>query len=524
MNKSVEKGDGYLLPDQPSGAFAKKLPVPFFDRELLDPNAFSHPVEKIELIETHISWVILTGPFAYKIKKPVKLEFVDFSTIQRRHDYCLKELEVNSFFAPDLYLEVLPIVRQQGALRFGGPGEPIDWAVKMQQFPQSSLLINRLDPRTQDAIRSSHMDQLAHQMARYHGKAQIADQSDPRADVKNVFDPALENFDCLLEFVADPKTLDELKLLYAWTQAQIDARKQSFLARAQRGFIRACHGDLHLGNVLYLNHRFLVFDAIEFNESLRWIDTMNDLAFLIMELHDHDRHDLANRLLSQYLEESEDYSGLAVLPFYLVYRSMVRAKIEVIRAQQQGIVDLSNEGYNYVRHAIDYVASKQSKLWITHGFSGSGKSSAAMQHVENHGFIRLRSDVVRKKMFGLNPLDKPDHQQIEQLYSSESSKRTYQTMLEQSQTIIRCGYSPIVDATFLNQEYRNRFQQLAGRLGAEYGIVDCAKLDATELAERVSHRRRDPSDADARVIERQLAHHDPLDQSELKLVVGGPEI
>ena len=292
--------------------------------------SFDDAVENIEILQTHISWVILTGTYVYKIKKPVNLGFLDFSSLEKRHRYCEEELRLNRRFAPSLYEAVVAIAGSPGHPRIGGAGDAIEYAVRMRQFAQDALASRML---ADDKLTAEHIDDFAEYVAAFHAKAEVAEDAGETAQA--VMAPARENFTQLLRLLHDVADQDAIRELQAWTEREHAALAAEFSARQAQGRVRECHGDLHLGNIVMIDGRLLPFDCIEFDPALRRIDVMNEVAFLVMDLLDRGRGDFAYRFLNAWLECSGDYAGLAVLRFYVVYRAMVRAKVHGLRAMQE---------------------------------------------------------------------------------------------------------------------------------------------------------------------------------------------
>jgi aminoglycoside phosphotransferase family enzyme/predicted kinase len=466
-----------------------------------------------QLIETHISWVILGGEFVYKVKKPVRFDFLDYSTLEKRNYYCQRELEIGKRYAPSIYVDVVPIRSNKDQLEVGGTQGPIvDYAVRMRQFDQACLLDRLL---TAGQVASSEMDALAAQLARYHAEAARVSLGSDAAALRAI-QPALDNFEYLLSHLSDPQSVSGLGELQSWTLRQADALRDWFAERAAAGFVRDCHGDLHLNNLLRIDGRFLAFDAIEFNDQLSQIDTINEVAFLAMELHEHGFPAHAHRFINQYLEEANDYGALRGLRFYLVYRAMVRAKVDLIRHTQttgSPRTNLTEAGERYVQFARRIATPTTPSLWIMHGFSGSGKSTIAMRLVEERGLIRLRSDVIRKQLLGIDPLQKTPEARLGEAYSADLTARVYTRLAELSQQVLSAGFDAIADATFLKRSQRQRFAELAARLGVPFQIVDCSAPIA-ELQHRLTQRGPDPSDATLSVLQHQIATAEPLDSTE----------
>lgn len=495
-------------------------------KALCDPARYAYPVQAIELLETHISYVILTGPFAYKIKKPVDLQFLDFSTLEKRRHYCHEEVRLNRRTAPQLYLDVTPITGSVGAPVLGGPGPAIEYAVRMRQFPQDVLLDRLL---AQGAVHPSHIDGLARQVAEFHARIAVADAASPFGTPERVHQPAQENFRQIGERIRTPEDRAVLAQLQAWTEHEHAARLQDFQRRKERGFIRECHGDMHAGNMVLLDDRITVFDCIEFSENLRWIDVMNEAAFLVMDLTDRGRPDLAHRFLNAYLESTGDYAGLRVLRYYLVYRALVRAKVAAIRLQQEGIDPDSRERMwaqfrGYLRLAQRYTEAPAPLLAITCGLSGSGKTVITQPLLEALGAIRLRSDIVRKTLFGLAPEARSGSGLSSGLYAPDASARTYQTLAQLAHTVVSAGYSAILDATFLKRAQRDVIRHLAADLGVPFRIL-CFTAPEDMLRARILQRAaeaRDASEANLAVLENQIRNVEPLAPDELPYAITIP--
>jgi len=504
--------------------------------------AFDHPVQRFELLETHISWVLLTGPAAYKIKKPVNLGFVDFSTLELRRHYCLEELRLNRRLAPELYLAVRPILGPASAPRLGEPvtephqgppaadGEILEYAVQMKQFAHEQLAPVAL---AQGQLLPRHWDRLAVDVARFHSAVARAEPGSPLGSPQVVGRFMRENFDQLNTGAAD-LTADLAAAateLRRWTEARL-AELAPLLARRQAaGFVRECHGDMHLGNMVLLDDALVVFDCIDFNEQLRWIDVLSEAAFTVMDLEDRGQAAAAYRFLNGYLEQTGDYADLAVLPLFLAYRAMVRAKVAFIRGHQDDVAPdeqrrLKAECREYVLRAQQYAAPRSPQLVLMHGLSGSGKTTWSSRLMEAAGAIRIRSDVERKRLYGLWPENGAGEGAAAAvspgvLYSSEAGQRTYQRLLELAESIVTAGFTAIVDATFLRQQQRQPFLSLAARLGVPVTIAHCtAPMD--ELQRRVQQRAadgHDASDAGADVVSAQQRHLEPLTSEEQAVAV-----
>lgn len=482
-------------------------PLPPLIQALLHASCYPHPVAAIELIETHISWVILTGQFAYKIKKPLNLGFLDFSSLERRRRYCHEELRLNRRLAPQLYLDVVAIGGTPTAPTCGGAPPTIEYAVKMRQFPQEAQL-DRLLAR--QALQAAHIDQIAGMMAAFHQRIARADTDSRHGSPANIQQPVMENFALMRKLITEPRDLDALGRLERWSTEAFSALTEALEERRRGGFVRECHGDMHLRNLALIDGDIVAFDCIEFNENLRWIDVMSELAFLIMDLEVRDQRPLARRLLDAYLQLTGDYGGLRVLRFYQVYRAMVRAKVAAIRLAQ---ADLdaparalgTDECRSYLALAAACSGTAQPRLIITHGLSGSGKTTITQNLLEATDAIRLRSDIERKRLFGRTATTRSDAGIDAGIYDADATERTYQHLASTARDILSAGCTVIVDAAFLQRSRREAFRRLAGQLGVPFAII-ALHADPATLQARIVQRQQagaDASDADLAVLARQ---------------------
>ena len=480
---------------------------------LREPGRYPHPADGVDLIETHISWVLLAGDYAYKIKKPVDLGFLDFTALAARQRFCEAELRLNRRTAPALYLEVVPIGGTPDDPRLGAT-PAIEYAVKMRRFDQAALL-DRLAKR--GALTPAHVDALATAVADFHARAQRPPHAAAWGAPERVVAFAEQNFDQIDPLVTAPVDLEHLDALRTWTGHEFTARRDVFLERRRGGFVRECHGDLHLGNIALIDGAPVAFDCIEFNDDLRWIDVMSEVAFLAMDLLDHRLDALAWRCLDRYLELSGDYDGLAVLRFYLVYRAMVRAKIACLRAQQPGLdaagqARLAVEYRGYFELARRLAEPARPAVVLMHGVSGSGKTTVAQSLLERLGAARVRSDVERKRLHGLAAGSRTHAALDAGMYGAEATRRTYERLATVTRTIVDAGLPAIVDAASLRRGNRDLFRDLARALGVPFVIATCDAAEAV-LRSRVAARERagtDASEATAAVLERQLATREPL--------------
>lgn len=487
---------------------------------LLNADLYTHPIDDLQLIETHISWVILTGPYAYKIKKPIDLGFLDFSTLAKRRFFCEEELRLNQRTAPSIYLEVLPITGTVERPQLGGEGEAIEYAVKMRQFPQEAQLDRMLGNK---ALTDQHMDAFACLVAEFHAQVAVADTKLFFGDSDHVLQPIDENFKQIRECIKSIDVIQMLDVIEKWSLEQYKILIPLLEQRKQQGYIRECHGDMHLRNLAWIDNKPVAFDCIEFNENLRWIDVISEIAFLVMDLQDRQQPELAQRFINTYLEITGDYEGIRLLPFYVVYRALVRAKVNAIRLNQDTLDDkerdsLNQEFVGYLRLAKLHIEGREKKLIITRGLSGSGKSTLTRSLPEKINAIRLRSDVERKRLAGMKSSESGQAKPGEGIYSKTFSDETYQYLLDTADKIIDAGFSVIVDATFLEKEKRDMFRHLANDKKVSFTILDfVAPTDI--LRQRIQQRKNDASDADLTILDRQLNVLKPFLKDEKRYVI-----
>ncbi len=477
---------------------------------LRDPRCYGAGVSKVELVETHVSWVFLTGRYAYKVKKPVKLPFVDFSTLALRKRFCEEELRVNRRLAPELYLAVVPIGGAPSAPNVGRK-PAFEYAVKMREFATADRLDRRLAAKR---VPKAAFAELGSALARFHSSLP------PVRGIAagEIGAAALRNIDELADYLGRGRQR-ELALLRAWTERQCAGLAPIFARRAAAGAHRECHGDLHLQNLLWRDGKIMAFDALEFDRKLRDIDVVSEVAFVAMDLRAHGRTDLAYELLNRYLEVGGDYEGVEALPFYLVYRALVRAKVAAIK-RAQSAAD-GHDAERYLATALELHAPKKPLLIITRGLSGSGKTFLTDELVSRVPAIRVRSDLERKRLHGLASSARSGSALGAGLYTAAASRRTYAALGEIADRLLRNGQNAIVDATFLRRHERLEFLQVAAANAARFVILECT-ASPEELRKRVRERgqaRRDASEADLAVLEHQLATEEPLDHAERRHAV-----
>lgn len=486
---------------------------------LQNPDLYDHPVNSFKLIETHISWVILTGQFAYKIKKPVNFGFVDFSSLDKRKFYCAEELRLNQRFAPDLYQNVIRITGSLEKPGLNGSEDTIEYAVKMKEFPQSGLLSKIAD---EHKLQASHIDSIANVVATFHSDIAEVTLSGKNSAPEIVTKWSRENFSNIEKTLPKtllPKYYEELK---TWCLGLDSHRILIMKQRVENGFIRECHGDLHLGNIAIVNQQLTLFDCIEFNPELRWIDTISEAAFVVMDLYARGYSNFAWRFINHYLASTGDYEGIALLRYYIVYRAMVRAKVNAIRSMQENDPDIAgvngrDECLSYLQLAQFWKKHYRPAIIVMHGLSGSGKSTLASRLVEQLGAFQIRSDIERKRLFDLKSQDYSASQLDQGIYSKDATQLSYDRLAQLAQIVISAGFSVIVDASFLKLDFRYQFKQLAVENQVAHLVISCDEPESV-LRRRIRERNKvgeDPSEATIEVLDRQLQTQDILCTEEL---------
>ncbi len=506
--------------DPPELPCQEVSPYQFRPADLLTPAAFAHPVSRFEVRETHISWVILSGLYAYKVKKNVHLEFIDASTLENRRFLCEEELRLNRRLALDLYLDVVAITREAGRLRIGGEGPIVEYAVRMRQFDASQELSALLEGDTLD---EQEFEDLARRLARFHEGASQASCGKDFSHTEDLHDTVLGNLATLLSHLDGETPLPEMGLLVDWTHDYLHDSLAKLRMREQCGAIRECHGDLHARNIVRWRGQLIPFDGLEFDPKLRWIDVMNDVAFLLMDLVAHKRPDLAFAFLNAYLERTGDYEGVRHLAFYSVYRSLVRAMVDSMGAENdlKHREDFQKRLRMRIKTASEYVNRAVPTLFIMHGVSGSGKSWMSAGLIPQLGAIRIRSDIERKRLGGASTSLNENPGFEEGLYTPALSHRTYARLLECADHCLKGGFDTIVDAAFLHGTDRRLFADLAAAGGFHFVILTC-EADLAVLTQRIEQRaeqRVDVSDAGLMVLTEQLSTAEPLSDSERRRAI-----
>ena len=486
---------------------------------LCNPSAYDHEVRDLSVMETHISWIILTGDYAYKIKKPIHYSFVDFSTLEKREFYCHEEIRLNSRLAPDIYLGVAAISGDLEHPTFKGFGKPIEFAVRMRQFPQQDMLSHL---SSQNLLLKKHIIGLAKEVSDFHSQIEIVPKDGEFGTPDSIHYWTKENFNQIESKLNNKDDLALVENIKEWSEHEYSKIHKKLKERKNLGFVRECHGDMHLGNMVLMGGKVTIFDCIDFNDQLRWIDVMSEVAFVVMDLYERKHPEFAYQFMSSYLQHTGDYKGLTVFAYYFVYRAIVRAKVAILRATQNNLTNQQKQEINYefksyLRMAKQYIERKNNLMIITYGLSGSGKSTYAELLVGSIGAMQVRSDIERKRLYGYSALEDTSSSINENIYSAQSSNETYKHLAKIAEYIIGAGHSVIVDACFLKKEQRDMFRSLASELQVPFILLEFkASVDALRqrIKARTDEKGKDPSEAGIDVLNYQIQNYLPLEEEE----------
>ena len=483
----------------------------FQPEDLLTPTAYPHSVTLLQIQETDFSWVILTGTFAYKIRKAVLRGSINAATVVQRRDLCVEELRLNRRLAPGLYLEVVAITREDCGLRIGGRGPTIEYALKMKQFDASQRLSALLDG---GQVTRNEIVELARRLAHFYSSAAKAVRSPAFKRTQQLRNAVLGNLAILIFHIDTENAIPTIGRLIDWTHDYLHDSLANLRMREESGFVRECHGDLHAGNVVRWQDQLTPINCVDIDPTLRWIDVMSDVSFLVMDLAAHDRKDLAFSFLNKYLEISGDYQGVRLLAFYVVYRALVRALADSLAADRR--TEHRDEFHRRmlmrVKTATDFVDRPGAALILMPGPSGPGKSSLSERLIEKLEAVCIRSDVERKRLAKARLFDPRDSDQEQGIHDSDSNQRTYARLIECAKSCLEGGVTTIIDAEFPKAADRRIFYDLALKRGIPYFILSC-EADYAALAQRIDKRtqgRPDSLETGATVLARQWQSAEPL--------------
>ncbi len=475
------------------------LPLEQFKRHLHDRYG------EVMHLQTHISHVFLAGDSAYKIKKPVNFGFLDFTDRAQRLFFCAEEIRLNRRLAPELYLGVVGLdAAGQITAQADATVEPM---IHMRRFDQA----DRLDHYAQThGLDDALIDELADQIHQFHQIAAVAPTASHFGTPETVYFPINQNFEQIRGFLTEDTDQNQIDRIEAASEAAFLNLQPTLVGRKQNGHVRECHGDMHLGNIARIQDAVVIFDGIEFNEDFRWSDTASDLAFLLMDLTDRTFFGAARRLLNTYLEASGDYAALPLIRFYQAYRAMVRAKIALFELRpDMTSAEQAAQWSTFRRYATlaeNVLTEHNPALWITVGFSGSGKSLAALELVQALGAVRVRSDAQRLRLYP----ERGDR------YSAQANEFIYAQLARIARIGLEAGWPMVVDATFLKGAQRAAFAEIADELACPFHMlfIECAAPTLRRYLRERTAAGKDISEANEEVLEMQLQQLQPLTAAE----------
>ena len=474
-----------------------------FHQQLLDPSSYPEETRAVTFKETHISRIYLTDSHAYKLKKPLDLGFLDFSTLEKRHHYCREEVRLNRRYTTGVYLGVVALRRHNGKISFGGDGQVIDYAVQMRRLPEDRML-NRLIEADAPDLQEA-MPQLGMALITLLDRSEVC-RDEPVCNIDVVRENCTENFRQTRPAIGIALSEEAHTLSRRATEADLEELAELMLAREAGGLVREGHGDLHTANIC-LTEPICIYDCIEFNRRFRVADVAAELAFLIMDLEFLDRRDLAEMLCAHYQAHSADRDFMRLLPFYKRYRAWVRGKVDAIlaaepEASQATRRNAAQLARRYFNLALGY--QLEPALFLTAGLMGVGKTTLARALARATGARHLRSDVFRKQLAGL-PIEQPCRDDYATgLYSQEMTDRTYTELFNTTAGLLATECSVIVDASFAAENERRRFMDLADQVGRPVWLMHLECPDAVTLT-RLDRRSDDASDGRRELFARQKA-------------------
>jgi len=505
----------------PLEEFEVSLTTPAFE-ELLEalarPDAYPHDVGEIQVLQTHISAVFLVGEFAYKIKKPLNLGFLDFTTLERRRAACEDEVRLNRRLAPKVYLGVVPVTREGSSLRLNGPGEAVEYAVQMERLPADRTFEKLLEAGRLDR---ESVVRLARKIARFHASGSSSPEIEKEARWSVVAANARQNFEQMEASVGQTVSAGVFEKLRRGTEEMLRELRPLIEERARTGAARDTHGDLHLDHIYSLPGKagvdeLVIIDCIEFNTRFRYADPVSDIAFLVMDLDFHGREDLGRVAAEAYFEEGGDEEGRRLLPYYASYRAIVRAKVEGMALREAEVPTAQKDrllcqARAHALLALRYLAPPRARpvLILVGGLPGSGKSRLCRNLEAGEDAFRLDSDEVRKELAGLDPGQSAASEWSEGIYTREWNDRTYAALLDRASDALFHGKRVLVEATFREEKRRRAFLERGRSLGVPVLFIECV-ADESEIRERLSRRSRDVSDADIEIFESAKRKWEPV--------------
>jgi aminoglycoside phosphotransferase family enzyme/predicted kinase len=471
--------------------------LPEIAQALLKPKAYPQAPGKIELVQTQMSFVFLADEYVYKVKKAVDLGYLDYTTLEKRQFYCQQEVELNRRLCPEVYLGVVPITREKGAISVEGRGEVIEYAVKMRRLPQEAMMDVLLD---NDRVSPQMITKVSQKLAAFHRQAETSATISAFGEIKAIVRNTDENFDQTEKYIGKTISKELYQRIKDYTDGFIEENASLFAKRIADGRIRDCHGDLHVAHICFTDG-ICIYDCIEFNDRFRYCDVASEVAFLAMDLDHHRRADLARIFVDAYVAESRDSELGKLLAFYKCYRAYVRGKVESFKLDDPYIAPAEKShtlevATSYFDLAYVYTRARP-MLFITVGLVGTGKTFLAQALAKRLGLAVISSDVARKQLAGI-PVTEHRFEEFDSgIYSAEFSTKTYNKMFSEAKHILSGGGSAILDASFIKAEERLKAKRLAEEMNTDFFILECT-LDEESIKQRLAQRLEQGSASDGR--------------------------
>lgn len=454
-----------------------------FVEKLRDPSVYGSNVNSVKLLQTHISYVALTGKYAYKIKKPVNFGFLDFSTIEKRKFFCEEELRLNRRLCPDIYLDVVPITESDGILRVNGDGKIVDYAVKMEEFSQEKIMRHIMMKKEVDV---EIFDKISDILVGFYSKNRDSDKIKSYGSIKSIRYNTDENFEQMKEFIDVSISKEYYDFIKKTTNSFLEEKKDFFEKRIKNGFIKDCHGDLHTGNIVIDNDKICIFDCIEFNKRFRYGDVASDIGFLAMDLDFLGYPYHSSYFIERYVEKSSDFNVFDVLNFYKCYRAFVRGKVNSFRlnesglsqSEKKGIISTCRRYFNLAKYyaslcSLQLRDKTRSLLFVVTGLTGTGKTTIAGKiSVDYHAF-KISSDRLRKELAGVDIYERHYDKYNTGLYSPEKMRQVYDKMFENTVSLLRNNRNVVLDATFKTNALREEAVRIAKENNALCLFIYC---------------------------------------------------
>jgi len=469
--------------------------LPELVQALLEPKAYPETTKQIELVQTQMSFVFVTDDYVYKVKKPVNLGYLDYTTPDKRLYFCQREVELNRRLCPDVYLGVVAITRDSGGIRVNGKGEIIEYAVKMRRLPSEAMMDVLL---TRNQVSSEMVARVAQELAEFHRRAETNANISAFGNLDTITQNTDENFTQTEKYIGSTISREKYQRIKNYTNSFIKKNAPLFHQRVQDGRIRDCHGDLHAAHICFTNG-ICIYDCIEFNDRFRYCDVASEVAFLAMDLDHYGRADLSRSFISAYIDRSRDEGLKELLRFYKCYRAYVRGKVESFKLDDPYITEKRqalDAATGYFDLASSYIRSKPF-LFITTGLVGTGKTTLAQALAGRLGLVVISSDITRKRLADIPVTEHRFEEFSWGIYSAEFSRMTYDRMFAEAGNILGEGDSVVIDASFIKAEERLKAKELAGENNADFMIIECT-LEEESIRKRLAQRLAQGSASDGR--------------------------